>query len=153
MENEKLLQPRYKVKADYPCAMHDVGDIIETYESAISYAVKIGESTEKVCLDDFPAIFEKLEWWEHRLVDEMPTYLIQANMISSKGLPLPDICVKVKKHFTADNGDYRDDSYRVFCTEDGRQGWPKVIRAENYSDFMPATEEDYLRCKELNNIK
>ncbi len=57
-----LLQPRYKVIADYPYnKRHRVGQIIaEPLESFY---------------DKYPYIFRKLEWWEERTVEEMPKYV------------------------------------------------------------------------------
>jgi hypothetical protein len=78
MSTEDLLKPRYKCIVDYPCAIHKVGDIIKTYESAMSYAVKIDVDidyiSEKICLSDYPAIFKKLEWHEERDIKDMPEY-------------------------------------------------------------------------------
>lgn len=72
MTAEELLKPRFKVIANYPCSMHKLGDVIETYESAMSYAVEIDDVSEKVCLLDYPQIFKKMHWWEERTVEQMP---------------------------------------------------------------------------------
>lgn len=60
-----LMRPRYKVIADYPESIHEVGDILS------------GASYEKHALykDKYPHLFKKLEWWEERPESEMPEYL------------------------------------------------------------------------------
>jgi hypothetical protein len=67
---------RFKVIAQYPCAMYKMGSIVETYEDATAYIVHIdGFSSKKECLYSYPAIFRKMEWWEGLEVDEIPKYL------------------------------------------------------------------------------
>lgn len=71
MTKEELLKPRYKVIADYPCAILEVGQIINTYESAMAYVTE----SEKACLKDYPHLFRLLQWWEDRKPEEMPEYV------------------------------------------------------------------------------
>lgn len=56
---EELLEPRYKVIADYPECPFEEGDILvnPTYEP------------------QYPHLFQKLEWWEDRKPEEMPQYV------------------------------------------------------------------------------
>lgn len=59
-----LMKPRCKVIADYPDSRNEVGQIIcdvTTYMEAF--------------YNKYPAIFRRLEWWEHRDVSDMPRYL------------------------------------------------------------------------------
>lgn len=72
---EELLKPRYKVIADYPYAAYKVGDIINTYESAMAIALNCEKEDCKICLKDYPQLFKKLEWFERRQAPELPDYL------------------------------------------------------------------------------
>lgn len=77
---EELMRPRYKVIADYPGQRFQIGDVIETYETTMCYAIGNSphsepEWSEKVSLIDYPAIFMKLEWWEDRQKEDMPQFV------------------------------------------------------------------------------
>jgi hypothetical protein len=137
------MKPRWKVIADYPCAIHPMGTIINTYESANAYLVKVGEEmdgtyrSEDGCLADYPAIFQKLEWWQERKIEEMPEYLKQTGMVDSFNNPAPDIVIHVKKHFDAGTGDWRDNNFNVFHAYNE----PPVCMS--YSGWEPATLSQY----------
>jgi hypothetical protein len=66
---EQLLQPRYKVIADYPGNVQPIGHIHSCTgdEQSIRYWC---EEKEK-----YPQVFQRLEWWEHRTDSELPRYL------------------------------------------------------------------------------
>jgi len=144
---EKLLQPRYKVIADYPRNGHyenvEVGEIIEAW-----HPNKILQDNRTGFYGKYPHIFKELGWWEDRKVSDMPMYLKQTGMVDGANNPLPDWYVKVKKHFNAGNGEWRDDSIHIFCTEDHKNGWGSGVRSMNYNGFEPATEQDYLTYKQ-----
>ncbi len=57
-----LLAPRYEIIADYPDSEYKIGQIISGFDFPINK-------------DSFPAIFRKLQWWEHRKPEEMPEYI------------------------------------------------------------------------------
>lgn len=69
MTPEELLKHRYKVIADYPFTNYNIGDILliegtEDYkESRISF------------FEQYPLMFQPLQWWEERKVEDMPDYL------------------------------------------------------------------------------
>ena len=69
MTTEELMQPRYKVIADYPGNHQRIGHI---------YTV-IGdeESIKNWCSnkDYYPHLFKKLEWWEEREEKDLPKYV------------------------------------------------------------------------------
>lgn len=67
MTAQELLIPRYKVIADYPGSVYVVGEIISDDTNCIEFLEE---------LDKYPHIFEKLNWWEQRTVEEMPKRLI-----------------------------------------------------------------------------
>ena len=71
MTKEELLKPRWKVIADYPGMLYEVGDIIPAYDNGVAYIVE-GDSYSMI---DFPALFKKLEWWEERTQEQMPEYI------------------------------------------------------------------------------
>lgn len=60
----ELLKPRYEVIADFPHSAHKVGDILTGF--------KVTEEFFNAYMEKFPHIFKKLNWWEHRKVEEMP---------------------------------------------------------------------------------
>ena len=71
MTKEQLLKPRWKVIADYPGALHNVGYIIQAYENGVAYLVE-GDSYS---MNDFPALFKRLKWHEDRELSDMPEYV------------------------------------------------------------------------------
>ena len=145
MTPELLMKPRYKVIADYPKSPFDVGMIL-TKSGGTNNVFTCEQAIQKSLVwhpENYPVIFQELMWWEGRTIDEMPEYVKQSGMVDSADNPVPDWYVKVKKHFNAGNGEWRDDSINIFCTEDHREGWSPAVRSMNYSGFEPATESEY----------
>lgn len=66
---EKLLEPRYKVIADYPKSIHSVGDVI----NAALHGGLLYCDTNGPKMADYPHLFKKLEWWEERSKEELLT--------------------------------------------------------------------------------
>lgn len=66
MSIEDLMQPRYKVVADYPDSLSDIGTIIQENNSSKEWFDS---------LEDYPHIFKHLEWYEERKVADMPKYV------------------------------------------------------------------------------
>ncbi len=143
MSNEDLLNPRYKVIADYPRSEHyenvKVGEVIDAWKPN-----KVIQRNFTDFYDKFPHLFQKLEWWEERKIEDMPMYLKQTGMVDSHDNTIPDWHIKVKKHFNAGNGEWRDNSIHIFCTEDHKDGWGSGNRSMSYNSFEPSTEEEYL---------
>jgi hypothetical protein len=77
-------------------------------------------------------------------VADMPQYLKETGMIDDDDNPISDWYLKVKKHFNAGNGEWRDNSIRIFCTDDHINGWGFGNKSMSYSYFEPATEAEYL---------
>ena len=71
MKAEKLLAPRFEVIANYPMQNKEIGDIFETYENGINYIV----NSEKFDVREYPHLFKRLNWWEHRKKEDMPKKL------------------------------------------------------------------------------
>lgn len=139
MTPEELLRPRFLVIADYPNSECFIDTVIQ--KELIKYRDSLGFLiNDTTTPEDYPAIFKKLEWWERRNVEDMPMYLKQTGMVDSNDEPIPDWYLKVKKHFNAGNGEWRDDSYSLFCIERCERTFGTCM---NYSDFEPSTEEEY----------
>ena len=125
---ELMSRTRYKIIADYPGRLEEIGSIINTYDSAMSYAVGFtgpgGETLEeKICLEDFPNLFNKLEWWEDLKKEELPQY-IRIN---------EDFVTKVGKH-----GCIRKFEFE---SRDTKYCYP-------YGICTPATEQEYIEWKQ-----
>lgn len=73
LSTEQLLMPRYKVIADYPMSSHAVGDVL-TYligGTFVNERIRVKEDS----LQNYPAIFKPLSWWEERALEDMPEYV------------------------------------------------------------------------------
>ena len=70
MTQEKLMQQRYKVIADWPYMGegYSIGKIIQI--EGTDQFIK-----ENNFYDKYPHLFKKLEWWEERGIENMPQYL------------------------------------------------------------------------------
>lgn len=116
---EQLMQPRYKVIADFPHSSMWVGMIF------------IPEKKEIKFYDKYPHLFKRLEWWEDRKIEDMPAYLKfddERLSITSYGNDVEPEIHKVKNHW-----------YKIcssFMSE-----WRNVDYS--YRAFMPATEQEY----------
>lgn len=63
---EELLKPRFEIIADYPNNyLGRIGDVLDNRQFSRNWN-----------LSDFPHLFKKLNWWEHRKVEDMPKKLI-----------------------------------------------------------------------------
>lgn len=71
MTTEELLQPRFKVIANFPDNTRNIGDIIYVDNKKEKYW---SDNYEK-WLSTFPHLFKKLEWFEDRKVEDLPEYL------------------------------------------------------------------------------
>jgi len=71
MTAKELLKPRFEVIADYPCSILDIGEVFMTYETGMVYATE----NDKISALDYPHLFRKIDWWEHRKEEDMPKKL------------------------------------------------------------------------------
>lgn len=72
LTTEQLLKPRYKVIADYPKSVYEVGTIINagtTSEDCI-YCDREGPR-----MRHYPHLFQPLPWWSDREISDMPEYV------------------------------------------------------------------------------
>lgn len=68
MKAEELMKPRFEVIADYPSNQNPIGTVLECPNYDHDFTKKYWiESNEK-----YPHLFRKLNWWEHRKVEDMP---------------------------------------------------------------------------------
>lgn len=115
---EQLLQPRYKVIADYPGNVQPIGHIHQCIgdPESIRYWV---EQKEK-----YPQVFQRLEWWEHRTDSELPRYM--------KGADYPDTVFMLLAT--------RKDTPGKVLVRDGEnhEGW------EFLKNLFPATEQEFI---------
>lgn len=91
-------------------------------------------------VEKFPHLFKPLPWWYGRTVEELPDYVKQTGMEDSAGNPVQDVVMKVKKHHSAGNGEWRDDSINIFCADSYLTGTPGSF---TYAGWEPADESDY----------
>lgn len=117
---EELLRPRYKVIADYPSTFWSIGDIIDPEELHTQF-------------EKYPHLFQKLEWWQERGIDDMPEYVkFFNNVYRISGWD-----------FSAYITGYIDSKDPLLI--------PKVITMNN--DVYPDTKEEYESfIKQQNNI-
>lgn len=111
---EHLLKPRYKVIADFP-GIKDysmwVGQIIDA-----DFHRNNLDNIE--LLDTYPHLFQKLEWWQERKLEEMPEYIyVNERLIT-----------KVRKHHTQ--------RYDEFESQDTKYNYA-------YGICLPATAQQY----------
>lgn len=124
MTNKELLKPRWKVIADYPKSVFNVGDIIINNSSQDEYEYISWEDYGKdtYCPNEYPAIFKKLEWWEERELEDLPEYIKS----------------KAGKYISRVESYWIEDKRAVICG-DYQAVWLQY--------FEPATEEEYLNQK------
>ncbi len=140
MTIEELMKPRYKVVDSFPFnKFYKVGDIL-TDDGKTVVTNQDGEVMFACEFNNYPNVFQSLEWWEERKIEDMPKYLKQTGMVDGADEPIPDWYLKVKKHFNAGNGEWRDDSIHIFCIERCERTMGTNMR---YSGFEPATEQEY----------
>ena len=113
MTVEQLLQPRYKVIADYPGNTMQVGTIFTSILD--SYWAK------------YPANFQKLEWWQDRDESDMPGYVKVTRLKSYYDLPI-DCIRKVNSWERGKVREWVADIFPVYAVVD---------------DLLPSTEEEY----------
>jgi len=121
MTKEELLKPRWKVIADYPGALFEIGYVIAAYENGVAYIVE-GDSYS---MNDFPALFKKLEWWEERKMEDMPEYIKYVTGTFYKHL-------------------YKLENGRMYFNQELHDHWIGWLPIDKtFSLYEPATKEEY----------
>ncbi len=68
----ELLKPRYKVIADYPKSEFRIGDILEAFPDPADKWLNLRlQRTHNVEAGMYPHLFQKLEWWMDRAIDDL----------------------------------------------------------------------------------
>jgi len=80
---EQLLQPRWKCISRYPGNPFKVGQVIIKHKFASG---KWYVPDYMYDPDDFPEIFQPLQWWEYRQPDDMPKFLKTNPSFATSGL-------------------------------------------------------------------
>jgi len=80
MKAKKLLTPRFEVVEVYPRTNFKKGDLLQRIPNATNNWYNHNESVldAGITLEEiekYPHLFRKLNWWENRKVEEMPTKL------------------------------------------------------------------------------
>lgn len=121
---EELLKPRYKVIADYPKSIYNVGVIINagtTSEDCI-YCDREGPR-----MRHYPHLFQPLPWWSDRSVEDMPQFVKSIKQEYDHGVAVGNI-IKVKEWVLLSETMYVIQS---------------KTREYHPSCFVPATREEY----------
>jgi hypothetical protein len=122
----ELLKPRYKVIADYPNQWHRTGAIITDLFYDDQYK-------DESWFAQYPAIFQRLEWWQEISESEMPEYLKITEIINGQN-HIGKIFRTIPGHLRAGYPGFANDSLGRISSFDN-------IRLDC---FLPATEQDYL---------
>lgn len=128
MDTEQLLAPRFKVIASYPNSIFKVGEVITIGRHEGVFCDPDGPK-----YSDFPAIFQRLQWWEDLHVDDFPAYVKVATDCTC--LPFGTIHkVLAWMHLGPVISVGEGDNVRF-----------------SVSDFLPATLTDYLTYQKQQN--
>lgn len=80
---EELMYPRWELVAYYPFCSIRLGEIItelptddDAYERIFVYGTRKPFRKINFCPEDYPHLFKKLNWWEHRSEEDMPKKVI-----------------------------------------------------------------------------
>jgi len=132
MTTEELMNPRYKVIADYPNSPFNIGEILllkskNCYESNLDKQIYTDRYPEK-----YPHLFKPLAWPEERKPEDMPEYLKPIEEFNQ----WPGLILKVASVYP---------NAKSFRCENIFQ-----LAALSFSDYVPATLSDYLTYKQSN---
>lgn len=130
LSKDELLRPRFKVIAKWPSMRDFELNQIITLNEDFSPQYKMwsiedcqGKRTYITkFFEDYPHLFERLDWWHERSDEQMPKYL---RFIANKSK-----VVELVKLYNRDMVDIRH--------HDG-----KIIDCLDMELFLPATEEEY----------
>lgn len=136
--NYSLISLRYKVKADYPFAKFNKGDIIHEFEGTNLLGVAESLFTPET-LDSYPHLFRCLKWYENRKVEEMPMYL----KTLTQDLTEIEFVFKVTKYCV------HPEANQFWAFEYLWKNEPDTKRM-SLNGWEPATEKEYLKYNELN---
>jgi hypothetical protein len=126
----ELLKPRYKVIADYPKCPFEIGQVLiqdmSTVGEVFALWSEVGERfisnwIDKDVICKYPHLFQKLEWWQERKIDEMPEYIETGGAVrkfkqlhKDWGIQLYDYPGEIEY----EDGVHNDNAYEIFSIED-----------------------------------
>lgn len=126
MTKEELLLPRLITIAEDTSGNLKVGEIFGfDDEFGIHWTSKNAFTPEEITR--FPHLFRKLDWWEHRNIEDMPEYVRED---SGNGY-----LYKVEKYTITEDGSMKmllENGYNYYCNKNVM--W----------FFQPATEQEYI---------
>ena len=136
METADLLTSRFKVVADYPNSPFKVGEILERVQKSTekwysSSKTNFCRIIKEGVIINYPHLFRKIEWYECRKKEEMPTYLKQYN---GKG-----------EYFYSKVIEW-ETNVKAKTLEDPQYGACLDCWSPKYG-YYPATEKEYLNSK------
>lgn len=89
MSAEELMKSRFEVIADFP--NNDFGKVGEILDrNWCKYIEDNEEGGVEWSISDFPHLFRKLNWWEHREEEDMPKRLISKAFSNNETKELSD---------------------------------------------------------------
>ena len=140
MTAEQLLQPRILCIAPDTSTRFKKGDLFIKFNE---YCF-ISEKGVKIDIDScevYPHLFRKLEWWVERNIEDMPKW-VKAVENSEKGFYKNGEVIKVKNWHTNNEGKLW--LVNFICVPNEHTKYHPV------SNFIPATEAEYLTYKTTN---
>ncbi len=128
MTPEELMKPRYKVIADYPKSIHQVGTIIDAgwRSEDLLYCDHDGPRCRH-----YPHLFKPLQWWQEREEKDMPEYVKLTTTRPSYGLPVGHIS-RVSFEKSGDGIKWIVDMFPVYVRVDDVT--PSTL--EEYNDYL-----------------
>lgn len=91
MKAEELMKPRFEIIADYP--NNDLGEVGQIIYRDWCYRINGLEWR----ISDFPHLFRKLNWWEHRDIEDMPKRLISKAFANEETKEVSDEVFEVEE--------------------------------------------------------
>lgn len=78
MNAQELMKPRFEVIAVFPFCPVVIKEQLERVTNTLFIVSKIGENANVWHLSEiekYPHLFRKLNWWDKRNIEDMPTYI------------------------------------------------------------------------------
>jgi len=133
MNAQELMKPRFEVIADYPNCPFKVKDLIY---NKFKYIFGTDNTNQVLTLKDiekYPHLFKKLNWWDKRNIEDMPTYIKSESQV-----------VKPKWEME----EWRGKKYwRAYDLEAAKYNMSLSFKLDY---FEPATEQEYLEFKKAD---
>lgn len=144
-----LFIPRYLCLNDFPGNMSfEEGGVYQENKS-LGYLLNEGTNgwndsfSFRFNPERYPVNFKKLEWWEHRKIQEMPIYL------RYNGLAFLNLRGKVIKPYKIVHSSYM----QVYVTEQNWIGNNGSTSSLHIKFFNPASKEEFDEQNKCNNSK